>query len=179
MKKGMVGSHGQPANLKDAVIRTKQDAFFFLDRIHRHFLDSGKKDCQVFDNPREASAVLNKLIRKVSQKWVRNRKTSTENLQTFRRMRRVRRRVQYKDTLQVFTKATVPAMRTALPCIHGQGFLRKRVAVYPYRPMDTFFPLHRVNVYRQGKRFDVIDACCNIPILAGLTLQGLKKVVQW
>jgi hypothetical protein len=118
-------------------------------------------------------------MKKVSQMWVRKRKTSTKDLQNFRRARKRVRRVQYKQKVQVFAKSTVPVLRAALPKMYGQGFLRKPVAVHPYRPMDTFMSMHRVNVYKQGSRFDVIDALCNIPILAGLTRRGLKKVVQW
>jgi hypothetical protein len=178
MKKGMVGSSGLE-NLKVAVLRTKRDTFFVLDRVIRHLKNSGKNGCQIFDSPQESAATLDKLIKKVSQKWVRNRKTSAKDLQTLRRATRRRRRVQYKENVVVFTKATVPALRTAVPKMYGQGFLRKPVAIHPYRPMDTFLTRHRVNVYRQRNRFDVIDALCNIPILAGLTRQGLKKVVEW
>jgi len=168
-----------PENILANIPKTKQDTFFLLDRVQRHLKNSGLKDCQVFDSPQETSAIIQKLIAKVSQKWVRNAKTPTKDLQTFRRAKRHVRRVQYKDKVQVFIKATVPALRASLPQIHGQGFLSKPVAVYPYRPMDTFLGGHRVNVYRQRNRFDVIDALCGIPILAGLTRRGLKKVVTW
>lgn len=166
-------------NILDSVPRTKQDTFFLLDRIQRHLNNSGKNGYQRFDSPQDSSAAIQKLINKVSQLWVRKQKTSAKDLQNFRHARKRIRRVQYKNMVQVFTKATVPAIRASLPKIHGQGFLRQRVAVFPYRPMDTFLGGHRVNVYRAGNRFDVIDACCNIPILAGLTRRGLKKVVQW
>lgn len=178
----MVGSCGvqlESENVLAHVPRTKRATFFLLDRIQRHFLNSGKNNCPVFDCPQESSAVLGKLIKKVNQKWVRNRKTSKKDLQVFRRMKKVVRRVQYQNNVVVFTKATVPHLRAAVPQMYGQGFLRHPVRVHPYRSMDTFLGRHRVNVYRQGKRFDVIDALCNIPILAGLTKQGLKKVVEW
>ncbi len=179
MTNPMVRSLVPPENILANIPKTKQDTFFLLDRVQRHLEKSGRKDCQVFVSPQETSAIIQKLIAKVSQKWVRNAKTSRKDLQTFRRAKRRVRRVQYKDKVQVFIKATVPALRASLPKIHGQGFLSKPVAVYPYRPMDTFLGGHRVNVYRQGSRFDVIDGLCGIPILAGLTRRGLKKVVQW
>lgn len=176
MRKGMVGTS---QNILDHIPRTKRDTFFVLDRVIRRLRDSGKIGCQIFESPQESAAALDKLIRKVAQKWVRNRKTSTKDLQVLRRATRRRRRIQYKDNVVVFTKATVPNLRAALPKLYGQGFLRRPVAVHPYRAMDTFLGRHRVNVYRQGTRFDVIDALCNIPILAGLTRQGLKKIVEW
>ena len=175
----MVGTNGEPENILANVPRTKQDTFFLLDRIQRHLDNSGKQGRQVFDSPLESSATLQKLIRKVAQKWVRNQKTSRPILEHIHRTKKRLRRVQYRDRIVVFKKATVPALRAALPKIYGQGYLRKRVAVYPYRPMDTFLREHRVNVYRSGNRYDVIDALCNIPILAGLTRRGLKKVVEW
>lgn len=177
----MVGINGKLIRKRNIAVipRTRQGAFFLLDSVETHLKNSGTEGCQRFDHPQESSAAIHKLLRKVSQLWVRKQKTSTKDLQTFRRARRRTRRVQYKNHLQVFSKATVPALRDSLPKIHGQGFLKKRVAIYPYQPADTFLGGHRVNVYKHGGRFDVIDALCNIPILAGLSLQGLKKVVQW
>ena len=170
--------------------RTKQSAFFLLDHIIILLEKSGKAKTrfpdgrvsewhQRFDSIPETLPTLQKAIRAVSVKWVRKEKTSRVKLQTLRRMKRVVRRVQYKNDIQVFNTPTVPTLRHALPKMHGQGTLRKSVAVHPYRPMDTFLTMHRVNVYRQGSRFDVIDALCNIPILAGITRQALKKVVSW
>jgi hypothetical protein len=178
MRKAMAGIRGCK-NLLAARVRTKQDTLIFLQRIHRHFALSGQKDCQVFLDPQGAEHVVQKLINKVSQLWVPKRKTSVMDLQKFHRTKKRIRRVEYKDRMQVFAKSTVNVMRTALPCVYGQGFLKKPVAVHPYRPMDTFMTMHRVNVYKHANRFDVIDALCNIPILAGLSRQGLKKVVQW
>src|SRR5258706_15767591 len=65
-----------PENVLANIPKTKQDTFFLLDRVQRHLEKSGRKDCQVFDNPQETSAIIQKLIAKVSQKWVRNAKTS-------------------------------------------------------------------------------------------------------
>ena len=179
MRKWMVGIDGEKHRNVAFVPRTKQSLFFLLDSIETHLKNSGLPNRQVFDMPTETMAFIHSRLRKVSQMWVRKRKTSTEDLQTFRRAKKRVRRVQYKESVQVFKKDTVTMTRAALPKIFGQGFLRKPVAVHPYRPMDTFLGRHRVNVYRVGNRFDVVDALCNIPILAGLTQQGLKKVVEW
>lgn len=181
MKKGMVGTCGQPDKPRNIanIPRTKQSAFFLLDSIETHLRNSGLPHHQQFDMPQETLAMVSKLTKKVSQLWVRKRKTSTKDLQQFHRTRKRVRRVMYKQNVQVFAKATVPVLRTSVPKLYGQGFLRKPIAVHPYRPMDTFLGHHRVNVYKNGPRFDVIDALCNIPILAGLSKQGLKKVVAW
>jgi hypothetical protein len=179
LKKWMVGNDGRKHRNAMTLRRTRQEAFFLLDRVETHLKNSGKKDCPAFDLPVESAAAIHKLLRKQSQLWVRKQKTSAKDLQVFRTAKRRIRRVQYKDKLQVFKKDTVTVMRAAVPSVYGQGFLKKPVAVHPYRPMDTFMAWHRVNVYKRETRFDVIDALCNIPILAGLSLQGLKKVVQW
>lgn len=180
MKNGMVGIGGE-RNLLANIPRTKKGAFNILLRVERHLLPdekTGKINVVVHD-PSGAHAVIQKAITAVARKWVRPRATCSKDLQRFHHLKKHIRRVQYQNQVQVFAKPTVSALRSSLPKIHGQGALRKPVAVYPYRPMDTFLGGHRVNVYRSGSRFDVIDALCNIPILAGLTRRGLKKIVQW
>jgi len=181
LKKVVVGINGESVERRNIayIPRTRQSAFFLLDSIESYLRNSGLPNCQRFEMPKETLDAVHKLTRKVSQLWVRKQVTSRKDLQTFHRTRKQVRRVQYKQKVQVFTKATVPVLRQALPRIYGQGFLRIPVAVHPYRAMDTFLKCHRVNVYRNGQKFDVIDALCNIPILAGLTRQGLKKVVEW
>lgn len=77
-------------------------------------------------------------------------------------------------------KDTIKVLRVARPLIHRQGFLAKPVKVYPYASTDVFCSRHRVNVFcnPQG-RFDVIDALCNLPILAGVTEKAVREAVVW
>lgn len=178
LRREAVGRFGQQSNIAN-MPHTRKDAYNLLLRVEDHLKHSGQRGRQAFDNPLEAHQGLQKAIRKLANHWVRKQLTPRSELQKFRKAKSRSRRTLYKQKMQVFAKSTVPSMRTALPAIHGQGWLRRRVEVFPYGPVYTFNADHRVNVYRKGDRFDVIDALCNIPILAGLTRQGLKKAVQW
>ena len=183
-------------NIADMPI-TKKDAMLLLERLQWHFKQSGQKGRPLFEEPRQLFDIIGKLMRKVSVLWVRKAVTHKKHLQPYRRIRRRSERNSYKQNVQVFSnpKKTrgkvapgslpssashpVELIRAASPKLFGQGFLRKRVPVFPYTPTYTFLAMHRVNVYQNGGRFDVIDAYCNIPILAGLTRQSLKSVVAW
>ncbi len=180
------------SNILENVPRTRKDSFNLLDRIITHLQNSGQHRCgphchkvncpqryPIFDCPKESCASVQVCIVAVSKKWVRPTKTSKKDLQTLRKMKRIVRRKAYRDNVVVFKNSTSHAIRAAVPHLHGQGFLRKAVTVHPYRTMDTFTGGHRVNVYKQGARFDVIDALCNIPVLAGVTRRALKQVVEF
>jgi hypothetical protein len=159
--------------------RTKQDAFNLLSRMIAHVENSGKPGCLRFAAPQDTYQFLQKCIKAVGVKWVRKQKTSRAALQTFRKLRRRVRRVAHKNDVLVFQKIAVPLMRAALPNLYGQGFLRRCVRVHPYRACDEFLGRHPVKVFRQRNLFDVVDAHCNIPILAGITKRALKQFVEW
>ena len=169
---------------------TNRDAFLLMCRVVDHLKNSGKppvrtirgriiRAYQRFDSPQETYQTCQKIVEALSKRWVRKQKTGRKTLQAFRALRRKIRRVQHKEKVLVYQKAAAPILRAALPALHGQGFLRKAIRVHPYRPMDTFLGRHPVKVFRQGSRFDVIDAYCNIPILAGITKRALKQIVEW
>lgn len=168
-------------NILANVPSNQKQAFFLLDNILAHVKKSGQYDfsklrhCQVFAEPQKTAATIQQCIARVQ---IKSRKTSSKKLQQFRKLKRVTRRKEYRHNVVVFKSDTVKIQRVASPSLHGQGYLLKPVRVHPYRPTDIFLGRHSVNVYRQGCRYDVIDALCNIPILAGLTKRGLKLAVD-
>lgn len=175
-KKAMVGTLVSVRNLSVLPQRTNQKTLNLLLDVQRH-------SRAVVINPAEIKGAfhtnLRKAIRTVRVKMVQKRKTGRKHLERFKNSPARKRRRLFETRVQVLKKDTVPALRDALPKMYGQGFLRCRISVFPYRPMDTFLAQHKVNVYQNGSRFDVIDALCNIPILSGITRRHLKGVVAW
>lgn len=165
--KDMVGTLVSVRNLTVVSPHTTKAAHSLLMATNRHF-----------QNDNELPEVK-KAIRSLRVKWIPKVKTGRKRLERIHRSTASKRRRMYQTHIMVLKKDTVPALRDALPKMYGQGFLRRKVSVFPYRAMDTFLAQHKVNVYQNGCRFDVIDALCNLPILSGITRRHLKGVVAW
>jgi hypothetical protein len=175
-------AHDKRCQGKTCICRIKRSnkaAMVLLRRVDDHFEYTGLRGFGYFDNPMGARRMLNKAIRSIRRKWVPPQPTRRKKLKKYYGLAPRKRRTQHAERMLVFTKTTVRTMRAAVKNLYGQGFLAKTVTIYPYTPADTFNLGHKVNVYRDGTRFDVIDSLCNIPILAGLTRHALKKVVHW
>ena len=165
--KAMVGTLVSVRNLAVVAPRTTKAAHALLTSTAKHFQGDNELP------------ELKKAIRRIRVKWAPKIKTSRKRLERIHQSTATKRRRLYQTRVVVLKKDTVATLRDALPKMYGQGYLRRRISVFPYRPMDTFFAQHKVNVYQNGSRFDVIDALCNIPILSGITRRHLKGVVAW
>jgi hypothetical protein len=146
-----------------------------LDRLAALYKKSGQAGHPRFDEPFESHQTVIKLHGQVFRKW--QRKATEPKLH-----KHYRRRLRHPNSrrrLQVVKNDTSPMLRAALPKVFMQGFLKTRIAVYPYRSTDTFLGGHRVNVFKHNSYFDVIDALCNIPILSGISEKRMREVVEW
>lgn len=159
--------------------RTTKAARELLARIDDHIEYAGLPGFATLDNAQDVRRTLAKLDRKLRIRWVQKKKTSRKRLEKISRMGVRRRRSEYATRMTVHKVENVPSMRAAIQNLYSQGILARTFQVYPYRPIDSFNFGHRVNVYKVGNRFDVIDANCQIPILAGITKQALRKAVTF
>jgi hypothetical protein len=162
-----------------AKLKTTKDVMAFLRRVDDHFEYNGLPGFGFFEKPLEVRKVLNRAIRATKRKWVPSQPTRRKKLKKHLGLAPRKQRSAYATRMLVFTKATVKTMRAATDNLYGQGFLKHDTTVYPYTRSDVFHANHRVNVYRMGSRFDVVDANCNLMVKAGISRAELRKVVKW
>jgi hypothetical protein len=76
---------------------------------------------------------------------------------------------------------TAKQLRKAAHRIFREGWLKKKMYVFPYRPhVDVFLKDHKVHVFvNPQNRFDVLDGMMNITIASGITEQAVREMVRW